>query len=92
MSSAKLEGYSRSFLGSSAGSWWRKDVRRCELWTMIGNSIKTSLYVSFDFCILKDVSAKYVTSKIQYILHFSGELVFLESSHESRRQSERSQT
>lgn len=52
MRSARLAGNSSSAFGRGAGIWCRNEVSRWELWMMMGNSTKMSLYVSFVFCIL----------------------------------------
>ena len=49
ISASELGNSTGSELGG-AGTWWRKEVRRCELWMMTGYSTRTSLKDSFDFC------------------------------------------
>lgn len=39
---ARLRGRERSVLAGEEGSWCRKEVSRCELWTETGSSVKMS--------------------------------------------------
>jgi hypothetical protein len=41
---AKLVGNLSSSSGASEGSWWRSEVRRCELWMVRGSSTRMSWY------------------------------------------------